>query len=119
PLVKRQHETGLIDALEDCNGIAGDLADNLLKAQRRAMEKLQRAGYPLLEPVGAPFRRLVYRPGDGSHLSHRGEAVVHCRRITAGLPRIAPGPIDGDSAFAADVLARDMILIIGARGAHD
>ena len=43
PFVDRQSITRLIDALEDRDGMAGDILGNLLEAERRPVKQFQRA----------------------------------------------------------------------------
>ena len=114
PLVDRQRITRLIHALEHGHRMAGHLARRLLKAQRRAMEQLQRAGDSLQEVGAAPLRALVGRPRDPSDLGHRRESIVHLRDVATRLPRIAPSPINADPPLAGRVLASDVILVVSA-----
>ena len=114
PLVDRQFVARLVDALEDRDRVAGGFAGNLLKAQRRAMEEFQRAGDPLKELRRTPLRRLVGRPQHGADLGHRREAVLHCRRIALGFPRVAPRPVDAQSSFARRIFTRDVVLVVGS-----
>ena len=114
PLVDRQLETRLVNALEDGDRMAGGLAGNLLKAERGAVEKLQRAGDPLEKLRRAPLRRLVVRPEHVADFGHRREAVFHRRRIALGFPRVAPRPVDAQAAFARRVFAGNMVLVVGA-----
>ena len=103
--------------------MAGGLAGDLLEAERGAVEQLQRAGDPLEEVCGAPFRRLVGRPRHPADFGHRRETVVHLRQIAVGFPRVAPRPVDAHAAFARRVFAGDVVLVVGAwrlnDGAHD
>ena len=122
PLVDGQRVASLVNALEDGDWVAGSFAGNLLKAERGAMEQLQRAGDPLEKLRGAIFRRFVVRPEHVADFGHGGEAVFHRRGITACLPRIAPSPVNAHPPFAGSVFAGHMILIVCARrlldGAH-
>src|SRR5690348_6130225 len=91
---------GLVDTLEHRDWVVGDLADNVLKAECRAVEQFKRPCDALKEIYLIPFRRFVVRPGDSTNLSHRREPIVHNRGIAVGFPRVAPGPIDADPSLA-------------------
>src|SRR4029453_7760867 len=123
PFVDGQLVASLVDTLEDGDRVAGGFADNLLKAERGAVEQLQRAGDSLVEVFCAPLRGFIRRPGHPANLGHGREAIVHFRHITAGLPRVAPRPVDAQAAFAGSEFAGYMALIVCAwgwnGGAHD
>src|SRR5215217_3575147 len=116
PLVDRQLVASLVDALEHGNGLSGDLAYNLLKVERGAVEQLESASYALEEVHLVPLSTLVGRPRDPPHLGHGREAVVQLRGVPVGFPRVAPGPVDAHSPLAAGVLAGDVVLVVGAPG---
>ena len=67
PFVDRQLVARLVDALEDGDRMAGGFADDLLEAERGAVEQLQRAGDPLEEVQlrSTPAFRSPARPPGG------------------------------------------------------
>jgi hypothetical protein len=84
-------EAGLVDALEDRDGMSGDFADEFLEGKPGPEEEFERPGNALLEEQWAGEARLLIGwPGNPTHLGHRRKAVVELRDITAGLGRIAP-----------------------------
>jgi hypothetical protein len=80
-LVDRQLVSGLIDALEHRDRMAGCLLGQRLEVERGPMEQLQRSCDPLKETRGVVLRCLVCRPGDVAHFGDRREPVVDLRRI--------------------------------------
>jgi hypothetical protein len=111
--VDRQLVAGLVNALENGDRMTRRFTGDLLEAEGRAVKQLKRSRDALKELRGAPFRRLVGRPEDVPNLGHGGEAVLHRRRVTLRLPRIAPSPVDAYAPLARRVFARDVILIVG------
>src|SRR5262252_3405076 len=93
----------------------GDFPCNLLKRERRPMEKFQSSSNSLQEVFFIPFRTLISWPGYSANLRHGRETIVHLGRVAVGLPRITPGPVDGDSSGAGRVLARNVVLVISTR----
>ena len=61
PFIERtvQSITRLIDALEHCDGMAGDVLGNLLEAERRPVKQFQRARDSLEKLGRTPFLTLV------------------------------------------------------------
>ncbi len=115
PLVDRLPIAGLVDPLEDGDGLVGGFAYELLKAQRGAVKQLQRAGNALQEGLLVPFPGFILGPGHPPNLGEGGEAVVHDGRVAVRFPGIAPGPVDAHPTLAGLVLARHMILVVGPR----
>ena len=85
PLVERLPVPRLVDPLEDGNRMSGGLADKLLKAERRAMEQLQRARDSLEKALLVPFAGLIVGPRYPANLGKGREAVVHPRRVAVHL----------------------------------
>src|SRR6516225_7755609 len=92
--------------------MAGDLAGDSLKVERGAVEQFQRPLDPLQEVHPVPFGGLKGGPSDAADLGHGRETVVHLRGITIRLPRVAPGPVDAESASACRVRSRNVVLVI-------
>ena len=97
PLVDRKFVAGLVDALEDGDGVPGGLSRELLEGEGGPVEQLQRAGDALQEVRRVVLRCLVAGPQHVADFGHGGETVLHCGRITLGLPGIAPRPVDADA----------------------
>src|ERR1700739_2747063 len=66
--IDRQFVSGLVDALEDADRMARRFAGDFLETERRAMKQLERSRDALKELRGAPFQRLISRPGDAANL---------------------------------------------------
>ncbi len=111
--------TGLVDALIDGDGLAGGFAGELLKGEGGAVKEFEGSGDALEELGGDPLGRFVGGPGDAPDLGHGGKAIVHFGGVAVGFPGIAPGPIDAQASFAADVFARDVVLVIGSSDLED
>ncbi len=79
--VDREPVAGLVDALEDGDGVPGGLSRELLEGEGGTVEQLQRAGDALQEVRRVVLRCLVARPQHVADLGHGGEAVLHRGRI--------------------------------------
>src|SRR6266850_4296967 len=90
----------------------GDFLGNFLKAQRRAVEKLERAGDALQKLRRTPLRRLVIWPEHIPHFGHRRETIVHRGGVTLRFPRITPRPVNAEATFARRVFAGHMTLVV-------
>ena len=95
-------------------GMPGDLAGRLLEVEGRAMEQLERARDALEEVASRPTRS----PRRPATRTRRTSVIVEKRLsspagVPVGFPRVAPGPVDAHPAFAARVLAGDVVLVVG------
>src|SRR4051794_28385931 len=93
--------------------MTGNLANDVLETERRAVEQLERPCNSLQEICRVPLGRFILRPSDATNFRHRREAIVHNRRIAVRFPGIAPGPVDANPSLATRVLARHVVLIVG------
>ena len=92
PFVDRKSVAGLVDALKHGDGVAGRFTRQLLKRQRRAVEKLQGSGDALQEMRLVVLGRLVAGPRRIADFGDGGEAVVQSRPDRVGLPTDSSTP---------------------------
>src|SRR5262249_59480272 len=111
PFVDGQPVAGLVDALVDRDRVTGRLADEVLEAERRAVEELERPGDPLKELRRAELRRLVGGPNHVADLGDRREPVLHLGGGTAGFPGVAPAPVDAYPALSRRAPPPDLVLV--------
>src|SRR5277367_1471538 len=116
PLVYRQFETRLVNALKHGDGMAADLAGDCLKVQRRAVEEFQRSCDALKILCRAPLWGLVERPEHIADFGHSREAVFKRGGIALRFPGITPRPVDADAPPARTVFPGDMVLVVCAYG---
>ena len=107
-LVNRQLEAGLINALEDGDGVAGRFLRQFLKVERRAVKQLQGAGNTLQELRGFVFRALEPRPRDTAANMNRRRMIRRGATYGPHLPDDASE--DGEErGIAAFVLCASLI----------
>src|SRR5215471_13615970 len=117
-LVDREAVAGLVNALVDRDRMTGLLADEVLEAERRAMEELERPGDPLKELRRAELRLLVGGPNHVPDFGDRREPILHLGGVTAGFPGVAPAPVDADPALSRRARPRNVILVVSATDAR-
>ena len=113
PFVDRELVTGLVDALEHRDRVAGGLLGQFLERQCGSMEQFQGARDALQEVRRVVLRRLVGRPQDVAHLGDGREPVRHGGRISLCFPGVAPRPVDAD-ATSPGMRPGDVVLVVGA-----
>ena len=105
----------LVDALVDGDWMSGLLADQLLETEQRQVEQLERAADALQEHARRILGRLIGGPGHPAHFGDGGEAVVHLGDVAIGFPRVAPRPVDAETAASRRVRTRNFDLVVRAR----
>ena len=112
--VDRKLLTRLIDALVHGHWMPGQLANQLLETKQRQMEQFERAGDALQEHLCGVLRSLIRGPGHATHFGDCGEAIVHLGHVAIRFPRVAPRPVDAETASSRRVRTRNFDLVVGA-----
>ena len=112
--VDRKLLTRLIDALVHGDWMSRLLADQLLETKQRQMEQFERAGDALQEHLRGVLRGLIRGPGHATHFGDGGEAIVHLGDVAIRFPRVAPRPVDAETASSRRVRTRNFDLVVGA-----
>ena len=114
PRVDRKLLPRLVDALVHGDRMSRQLANQLLETKQRQMEQFERAGDALQEHLRGVLGRLIRGPGHAAHFGDGREAIVHLGDVAIRFPRVAPRPVDAETAASRRVRTRNFDLVVGA-----